>query len=346
MIGSAAARLPGTTTLAGPVVPFQLDYDPMATDPGRWGHSLGNLGELLFACLDAAAPRALVEVGAYAGDVTRMLVQWAAGAPIEKLVSIDPEPQPALVALADEHPEVELVRATSIDALPTLPAADAYIIDGDHNYHTVSEELRLIGEAAGDRLPLLLCHDVCWPHARRDAYYTPEAIPPDRRQPMAHGAYVFPGVTGVHDGGLIYKWAAEREGGERNGVLTAIEDFVEGRDDIRFAIIPAFFGLGILWSRDAEYAGALEEIVGPWDRNPVLERLEANRVLHLAAWQRDQARAAWCAEDSARKDALLRKLVQSGTFALAVALSRLRQRGEPAFSKEEIRGLLPEFRRR
>ena len=69
----------------------------------------------------------------------------------------------------------------------------------------------------------------------------------------------------------------------------------------------------------------------------MLERLEANRVLHLATVQREYARAAWCAESSARKDALLRKLVQSGTFALAVALSRLRQRGEPAFSKDEIR---------
>jgi hypothetical protein len=327
------------------VAPFQLDYDPMATDPGRWGHSLGNLAELLFACLDAAAPRSLVEVGAYAGDVTQMLVQWAGSAPIEKLVSIDPAPQPELEALAAEHPELELVRRTSVDALPTLAAADAYIIDGDHNYHTVSEELRLIGWAAGDRLPLLLCHDVCWPHARRDSYYTPEEIPAEHRQPMAQGAYVFPGVTGVHDGGLIYKWAAAEEGGEHNGVLTAIEDFVAGRENVRFAIIPAFFGLGILWDTAAGYATALEDVVGPWDRNAVLARLEANRVLHLAAWQRDQARAAWCAENSGRKDALLRKLLQSGTFALAVALSRLRQRGEPAFSKEEIRRLLPEYER-
>jgi hypothetical protein len=317
----------------------------MATDPGRWGHSLGNLGELLFACLDAAAPRSVVEVGAYAGDVTGMLVEWAAGAPVETLVSIDPEPQPALVALADAHAELKLVRRTSVDGLPELEPADAYIIDGDHNYYTVSQELQLIDSAAPGRLPLLLCHDVCWPHARRDSYYTPEAIPPEHRRPTAHGAYVFPGISGVHDGGLIYKWAAREEGSAGNGVLTAIEDFVDGRDDIRFAIIPAFFGLGVLWAREADYADALEKIVGPWDRNPVLERLEANRVLHLAAWQRDQARAAWCAEKSARKDALLRKLLQSGTFALAVALSRLRQRGEPAFSKDEVRRLLPEYER-
>ena len=46
------------------------------------------------------------------------------------------------------------------------------IIDGDHNYYTVSEELRLIAERARTApLPLLLFHDVCWPHARRDDYF-------------------------------------------------------------------------------------------------------------------------------------------------------------------------------
>ena len=54
------------------------------------------------------------------------------------------------------------------------------MIDGDHNYFTVSEELRLIGERApGAELPLLLFHDVCWPHGRRDDYFDPEQIPAD-----------------------------------------------------------------------------------------------------------------------------------------------------------------------
>jgi hypothetical protein len=314
----------------------------MATDPGRWGHSLGNLAELVFACLDAAAPQSLVEVGAYAGDLTRMLLAWADTTSGVKLVSIDPKPQPALESLTQERDDLELARQASHDALPQIAAADAYIVDGDHNYYTVAEELRLIAAAAGDQMPLLICHDVGWPHARRDSYYTPEAIPAEHRQPMAQGAYLFPGVEGTNDGGLIYQWPAKQEGGPANGVLTAIEDFLADREDLRFAIVPAFFGLGVIWDRSAPYADKLEEILGPWDRNPVLARLEANRVLHLSAWQREQARFAWCNEHSQRTDAFLRKLVQSGTFALAVALSRLRQRGEPAFSKQEVRGLLPE----
>lgn len=319
---------------------FALKIDPMATDPGRWGHSLANLSELVFGCLDAVAPKTLIEIGAYAGDITRLLLDWAQDSGMQ-IISIDPCPQPSLVTLAAEQPQLELVRKTSLQALRELPPVDAVIVDGDHNYYTVSEELQLISQrSAGAALPLLICHDVGWPHARRDSYYAPEQIPAEHRQPTVEGAYVHPSDPGLHEGGLIYKWPAEREGGERNGVLTAIEDFLEGRDDLRFALVPAFFGLGVIWQRDAPYCDALDELLEPWDRNPLLERLEANRVLHLASWQLEGGRAAWRQEAINRKDAVLGKLLESGTFALAVAASRLRQGGTPAFTKDEIRRAL------
>jgi hypothetical protein len=319
---------------------FALKIDPMATDPGRWGHSLANLSELVFGCLEAAAPRTLIEVGAYAGDITRLLVDWSTDRGT-RIVSIDPDPQASLVELAAEHAQLELVRKTSLEALRELPPADAVIIDGDHNYYTVSEELKLIAQRTDGRaLPLLICHDVGWPHARRDSYYAPEQIPAEHRQPTVEGAYVHPSDPGLHEGGLIYKWPAQHEGGAQNGVLTALEDFLEGRGELRFALVPAFFGLGVIWEREAPYADALEELLGPWDRNPLLERLEANRVLHLASWQLEGGRAAWRQQAINRKDAVLRKLLESGTFSLAVTASRLRQGGTPAFTKEEVRRAL------
>ena len=157
--------------------PGQPQIDPYERDPGRWGHSLQNLAELLLPCLDAAGARSVVEVGAYAGDLTGLLVDWAAprGA---RVVAIDPEPQDRLVRLAAERAELELVRDTSIAALPRIAPAEAVVIDGDHNHYTVSEELRLIAERAGSAsLPLLIFHDVAWPHARRDDYFDPELIP-------------------------------------------------------------------------------------------------------------------------------------------------------------------------
>ena len=131
--------------------------------------------------------------------------------------------------LAAEHPELELVRQTSLAALPEIPLPDAIVIDGDHNYYTVSEELRLIGERApGAELPLLLFHDVRWPHGRRDDYFDAEQIPDEatatRWPARCRGLY--PGRPRGARGGLPYPRSAAHEGGPGNGVLTAIEDFV------------------------------------------------------------------------------------------------------------------------
>jgi methyltransferase family protein len=315
-----------------------VDFDPYEHDPARWGASLSQNAELLLACLDAAGARSVVEVGAFAGDLTRVLVDWAARADA-RVGAIDPAPQPALVQLAERHPQLELIRETSRAALPRIDLPDAIVIDGDHNWWTVSEELRLI---AARGMPLLLFHDVCWPHARRDDYFDPEQIPADARHPIAgEGTGIFPGEPGVRrDGGLPYPRSAAHEGGPRNGVLTAIEDFVAARDGLRLAVVPAFFGFGAVWHRDAAYAGTLAEILDPLDRNPVLERLEENRVYHLASVHKQMVRAAQLEQKLARQEELLRKLLESKTFSLAIGMSRLRQGGEPAYSKDEVRRAL------
>src|SRR5204862_1833160 len=112
-------------------------------------------------------------------------------------------------------------------------------------------------------------HASGWPHARRDDYYDPNLIPEAERQPIDHGSGLFPGVPGVRLGGLPYRYPAAREGGPRNGVLTAVEDFVEGAEGLRLAVVPAFFGLGVVWHEQAPYAEAVAEILAPWDANPM-----------------------------------------------------------------------------
>jgi hypothetical protein len=181
---------------------------------------------------------------------------------------------------------------------------------------------------------------VCWPHARRDSYFSPEAIPDEHRKPMVQGAGLFPGEAGLRPGGLPFTWAAEEEGGPGNGVLTAVEEFVAERDGLRLAIVPAFFGLGVAWHRDASWAGAIADVVDRWDRNPLLERLEANRVFHLASVHVQMVQAALLQQRNARQEALLRELLKSKTFSVAELLSRLRQRGRPAYSKEDVRRVL------
>jgi hypothetical protein len=307
---------------------------------------MAQLAELMLPCLDAAGARSVVEVGAYAGDLTRVLIDWAAGSGA-RVTAIDPVPQDGLVELARTHPELELIRQTSFAALPRIPLPDALVIDGDHNYHTVSEELRLIGERApGAELPLLLFHDVCWPHGRRDDYFDAAQIPADRRRPVVGpDAGIVPGDPGSRPGGVPYPRSAAREGGPRNGVLTAIEDFVAARDDVRLAVVPAFFGFGVAWHTGGEAAAELERILAPWDRNPLLERLEANRVRQLAtAYEQLEERRRLQARVE-RQEAVLRRLLESSAFGVAERLSKLRVRagiapGSAVVAKDEIRAVL------
>src|SRR5918995_1128020 len=135
--------------------PEPVEVEPF---PDLIGYSLANVSELLFGCLEAIGARTVAEVGAFEGALTRVLLDWAVPRGVE-ITAIDPLPPPPLSELAKRRPELKLVRETSHDALASIELPDAVIIDGDHNYFTVSEELRLIGERSADgELPLLLFH--------------------------------------------------------------------------------------------------------------------------------------------------------------------------------------------
>jgi Methyltransferase domain len=324
----------------------ELPTDPYATDPTRWAHSMAHHAELMLPCLDATGARLVVEIGAFAGELTRLLADWASGSGA-RVLAIDPSPQDQLIALERERDEVELVRQTSVEALPRIPAPDVVIVDGDHNYHVVSEELRLIAErGAGAELPLLLFHDVAWPHARRDDYFDPEGIPAERRHPLAGSSGgLFPGDPGLRADGLPYPRSAAHEGGPENGVLTAAEDFVARHDGLRLAVVPAFFGFGAVWHKDASWGGAIADLLAPWDGNPLLRRLEENRVHHLATSHARQVQL-WRAEERlARQEKLLLRLLESRAFAIAERLSRIRVRAgvapaQSVISKQEVRRAL------
>jgi hypothetical protein len=127
----------------------------------------------------------------------------------------------------------------------------------------------------------MLLHDVAWPCARRDMYYAPDALPDEALHPHSFELGSLPdvpeAVRGGFRGGGSFALALH-EGGPGNGILTAIEDFLEGRDDLTFVHVPAVFGLGVIYQREAPYAERLAELLGPFDDNPLLAKLERNRV--------------------------------------------------------------------
>jgi hypothetical protein len=157
-------------------------------------------------------------------------------------------------------------------------------VDGDHNYFTVSQELLWIERMQRSaRKPFFaLLHDVSWPWAYRDLYYNPDAIPNEWRHPFSWDRGLTLDNPGTVDGGFrgCGGWAcALHEGGERNGVLKAVEDFVEARQDaMKLVVVPGVFGLGVLYSGSAPWSSAVSQLLAPFDRNPLLDKLERNRL--------------------------------------------------------------------
>jgi hypothetical protein len=128
-------------------------------------------------------------------------------------------------------------------------------------------------------------------------------------------------------------------------VLTAVEDFVAARDGLRLAVVPAFFGFGVVWHRDAHWADEVAAIVDPYDGNPLLERLEANRVHNLATAHTRAAEIWRLQERLARQEEILRRLLESSAFGVAERLSKLRVRAgvapeQSVVSRDEIRRAL------
>src|SRR3954451_21660649 len=105
--------------------------------PQDWDFTLLPFASMISRLLAAVAPEAVIEVGADRGDFTAALLDWAAAAGAS-VTAIDPEPADELLALATGRPELNLIRSPSPEALDSALPAGAIILDGDHNYWTLT----------------------------------------------------------------------------------------------------------------------------------------------------------------------------------------------------------------
>ena len=243
--------------------------------------------------LEMVRPTIIAEVGCHQGDNTRNLAGFCETHHCDLHV-IDPAPDldPAEVARWHAQPEFgfALHKAPSLDVLPRLSRVDAVFLDGDHNWHTVVNELRALERAAMagvGKLPIVFLHDVGWPYGRRDMYYAPGRIPENQRQEFGPGGAhpKFNGLTG-EQGLNVGANHALREGGPRNGVLTAVEDYLrETEVEFSFTVVPVFHGLGILcptsllgWND--KLAAFLKSLDGPLFRGGLLDAVEQDRLRH------------------------------------------------------------------
>lgn len=265
-------------------------------------HSLSTYREIILGALATVEPARLIEVGSEFGGFTSELTDWLGERDAEHVI-VEPYPVRGVVASAGERDHVTLLQDRTPAALEGLAPADAYVLDGDHNHWVMAHELERISTTCGERPWLAVLHDVGWPCARRDMYYGPDLLPPEAKHPYTWTEGVVPDDPGTVAGagfrGAGQFATARREGGERNGVLTAVEDHMAAHPELAFLRVPAVFGVGFLYTKEAPWAAALEALVGPFDEHPLLDRLERNRIrLYLAVIESQDAasRAAYAQE--------------------------------------------------
>ena len=260
-------------------------------------HSMAEFAPLIGPALDRAGVRTIAEIGAEFGGMSRFLADYCEGAG-GTLTCIDPEPKPEFTDWVASAAHVAHVSLPSLEAFGHLSEVDAWVIDGDHNYYTVYNELLEIDQIAQrDGTPLLaFLHDVGWPCARRDMYYAPDRIPQEHRHPYSYEDGVHVDTSAVlRDAGFRGRGQfaiAQQLGGPANGVLTAVEDFLARANTAErpliYAHVPAVFGLGVIMDASAEWAEDLAGIFLPFHENPLVASLELNRLRNYLAvieWQ-------------------------------------------------------------
>lgn len=248
---------------------------------------MSEFSSIIHTVLDLADAKNVVEIGVEYGTHTKSLVERATRQQ-GRLYCIDPYPKPEFLTALQENQQVSILKHKSLDVMNTIEDADAWLIDGDHNWYTVFHELQNIKALhQNNQKPLLVfLHDVSWPCSRRDCYYDPESIPLPFRQEydLTRGAHIE--TENLVDGGFRgcgqFFWAT-RWGGEKNGVLTAVEDFLKQNIGLHFAFIPAVFGLGIIFSKDLPNLDKVIEFLSFYHQNELLAKLEQNRIQNYLA---------------------------------------------------------------
>lgn len=268
--------------------------------------------EFLLPVAQGCEAKVICEIGSQFGGLTQRLLDYCIEAGAIAHV-IDPAPAFDVEGWREEYGDALVFhRHLSLEVLGTIPLPDLVLIDGDHNWYTVINELSLLERRAEEdagSLPVIALHDIGWPYGRRDMYYEPKTIPPEHRQKYEQRA-IRPDSESLVDEGINEELCnAVHEGGEHNGVWTAVEDFL-AKSAARWTVetVPGFHGLGLLVpAARLEHEPSLRRAAARW-RDPAalrahIEALEADRIGGaLGGLQaRKQADALKAAAEAARR---------------------------------------------
>jgi predicted HAD superfamily hydrolase len=243
-----------------------------------------NFFPLIKPLLDEIPAKVVCEIGLYLGATTKALLAYCQ----EKDAyyhGVDVFIDKKVREIVSKYNKVEMFETTSFNYLANSTVHDIYFLDTDHNYYTVSNELLLLGKLVSENnAPLVFIHDVGWPFGRRDGYGDTKVIPENYLNPHEYGKGVTLGEKKLVHGGFLGEFPFSiNEGGERNGVLTAVEDFLKenpGKWD--YIYLPSIFGMFILYPNnrfsleaDKKFAELKKNIDYSFD---FLATLEYNRL--------------------------------------------------------------------
>ncbi|MDD5026615.1 MAG: hypothetical protein PHH13_04570 [Candidatus Peribacteraceae bacterium] len=181
------------------------------------------------AILEATLPKAIADIG---GDSERVrdLVDFCR-ARGSSVCAVTPTPSEDLRTLEQATSSPLTLRLErGLAAIPAMGATDCVILDEDFNWYTVYHSLMALQHHTQDgdsTFPVIIVTNAGWPYGRRDAYLRLEEIPLDHQQATSPGGLIpdegHPQPnTGLHPN----RTHAHYEGLPRDGVLTAVEDFV------------------------------------------------------------------------------------------------------------------------
>jgi hypothetical protein len=194
--------------------------------------------------------RYLLQIGAYKGEHTQHLLKYCQQVD-GMLTIIEPVITPELEAILAGASHYKLIADKSLVAIPQIDSpVDVVLLNGDLNYYTAHGDLSAIEELANRMaisFPTVIHKSTYWPYARRDMYYDPDGIPVSARHPaeqMGMTPWSLELKTGMINAPF---YNARIEGGSKNGVLTAVEDFIQvSREPLRLFTLLINNGLGII----------------------------------------------------------------------------------------------------
>ena len=131
----------------------------------------------------------------------------------------------------------------ALNILPTLNDYEAIFINDDPNWYTIFNELNIIKKNNKEFPLVFICNNI-FPHKKRDSYKNPDVIPDEFKNEFSRQLFLSDDIK-IKDN----FYHAIKENTPKNGVLTAIDDFLEINKSIGIMDIKFIDGITILYPK-------------------------------------------------------------------------------------------------